>query len=179
MADFVLIRRYHQRLPSDRQNDILFGGHSRKVRHDFLAQSLQVKTAEFQFLVIALHFVDFIDISDQAGNPVHFIITDLQTLVARLPDAVKHCFQIALQCRKRGPDFVRDIGRKAVPDFLLAVQLAGKAVHRTDQRIYLDDVRFLRRRLCVVAFGDFPGEAAHRKDRQTQFSGYPNSEKQR
>ena len=72
-----------------------------------------------------------------------------------------------------------DVGRKAVPDFLLAVQLAGKAVHRTDQRIYLDDVRFLRRRLRVVAFGDFPGEAAHRKDRHAQLSGDPDREEKR
>ena len=66
LADFVLIRRYHQRLTGYHQGDIFFGCCSRKVRRDFFVQSLQVKTAEFQFFVMAFHFVDFVDVPDQA-----------------------------------------------------------------------------------------------------------------
>ena len=72
-----------------------------------------------------------------------------------------------------------DVRRKAVPDFLLAVQLTGKAVHRTDQRIDFDDVRFLRWLFRIVAFSDFSCETAHRKDRHAQLSGDPDREEKR
>ena len=104
---------------------------------------------------MAFNFIDPINLSDQAGNAVNFLVTVVEAFFRYFLDPVNHGLNIAFQSRQWCPDFMCDVRGKAVTNLLLALELPRQFIYGIQEDVNFLNPCFLNRQLTVVTLRNF------------------------